>query len=110
MIVLYAQRFRVQVKTAQKWLDEHGPLVEIADELAWLVEHLEQNPLMWPVAENAKTRDLRRVCLGASTRTSFTATTRGDRRSRSPRSATRAGVRSGCSPAHFAPPPVRCVV
>jgi hypothetical protein len=40
VIVVYAQRFRPQVKAAQKWLDEHGP-----------------------VAENARTRGLRRVYL-----------------------------------------------
>src|SRR5580700_9264899 len=54
VIIIHNPRFDRQVEAAQRWLDEHGPPVEIADELEWLKDHLKRNPAMYAVAENAR--------------------------------------------------------
>jgi hypothetical protein len=64
VIIIHNPRFDRQVEAAQRWLDEHGPPVEIADELEWLKDHLKRNPAMYAVAENARQPGLRRVYLG----------------------------------------------
>jgi hypothetical protein len=59
----YGARFKRQVHTAQRWLDEHGPPAEIADELAWLIDDLKRNSEMWALVANARMPGTRRAYL-----------------------------------------------